>query len=99
MRLHKTPAEDRILPLSYIDDIDALVPMTTRTSTWHKQLEEAAETVKLKWDKAKNWEGKDSPHLGVYIGNESRHWTETLKKARGMWESVRRLTRLPPMSK
>ena len=73
MRLHETPAENRIFPLSYIDDINTLVPRTTRTSTWHEQLEEAAESVMLKWDRTKDWEGNDAPHLGVYIGNERRH--------------------------
>ena len=98
-RLRKLPEEDRLLPLSYIDDINTLVPRTTRTNTWHEQLDKAAESVGLKWDKAKDWEGSDHPHLGVYIGNERRHWKERLKKARGMWECVRRLTRLPPMAK
>ena len=53
----------------------------------------------LEWDKAKDWEGSDHPHLGVYIEDERRNWKERLKKARGMWECVRRLTRLPPMAK
>ena len=70
-----------------------------KTTTWHEHLNAAAESVKLKWDEAKDWEGKDSPHLGVYIGNASRHWKERLKKARGAWECVRRLTRLPPIAK
>ena len=93
------PQKDRVLPLSYIDDINTLIPRTTRTGIWHEQLDKAAESVRLKWDKAKDWEGSDHLHLGVYIGNERRHWRERLKKARGMWECVRRLTRLPPMAK
>ena len=99
MRLQKAPTEDRIFPLSYIDDINTLVPRTTRTSTWQEHLDEAAESVMQKWDQTQDWEGKDSPHLGVYIGNERRHRRERLKKERGMWECVRRLTRLPPMAK
>ena len=47
MRLQRTPAEDRIFPMSYIDDINTLVPRTTRTSTWHEQLDEVAESVML----------------------------------------------------
>ena len=76
-----------------------LVPRTTSTNTWHKHLYEAAKSVMLKWDEAKDWEGSGSPHLGVYVGNARRHWKERLKQARGMWECVRRLTRLPPIAK
>ena len=98
LRPRKTSLEIQIFPLSYIDDINALVPRTTSTNTWHKHLNDAAESVKLRWDEAKDWEGKHSPDLGVYIGNPRRHWKERLKKARGMWECVRRLTKLPPMA-
>ena len=54
-RLQKLLEEDRLLPLSYIDDINTLVHRTTRTSTWHDQLDKAAESVRLKWDKTKDW--------------------------------------------
>ena len=65
----------------------------------HRYLQKAAESVKLEWDEAKDWEGKGAPHLGVYIGDAKQHWKERLKKAKGMWECVRRLTRLPPLAK
>ena len=98
-RLQKLPEKDRLLPLCYIDDINTLVSRTTQTSRWHEQLDKAAESVMFKWDKSKDWKGSDHTHLGVYIGNERRHWKDRLKKARGMWECVSRLTRLPPMTK
>ena len=99
LRLRKMQAVVQVLPLSYIDDINALVPRTTSTKTWHKHLNEAAVSVMLKWDEEKDWDANDSPHLGVYIGNVRRHWKERLKMARGMWEYIRRLTRLPPVAK
>ena len=37
--------------------------------------------------------------MGVYLKNEARHWRERIKKARFLWEQVRRLTRLPPKAK
>ena len=45
--------------------------------------------------------GKQGKHLGVYLTDERRHWRERLRKAKGMWEQVRRLTRLilPPSAK
>ena len=46
-----------VFPLSYIDDINALVPRTVKTATWHKYLQKAAQSVQLKWDEAKDWEG------------------------------------------
>ena len=67
MRLQTSPAKHRIFLLSYMDDINTLGLRTTGTSTWHKQLEEAAESGMLKWDKAKDWEGKDASHLNVYM--------------------------------
>ena len=99
LRARKAPSGTQIFPLSYIDDINALVSRSVKTTTWHRYLQKAAESVKLEWDAAKDWEGKAAPHLGVYIGDEKRHWKERLKKAKGMWECVRRLTRLPPMAK
>ena len=38
-------------------------------------------------------------HLGVRIGDEKAHWTEREAKARGAWQHIRRLTRLPPRAK
>ena len=66
---------------------------------WHEHLDEAAESVMLKWDQTKDWEEEDSPHFDVYIGNERWHRRERLEKARGMWECVRVLIRLPAMAK
>ena len=71
----------------------------TSTNTWHKHLNDSAESVMLKWDKPKDLGGKNTPHLGVYVGNARQHWKQRLKKARGMWECVRRLTKLPPIAK
>ena len=93
------PGKHQIFSLCYIDDIYTLVPGTTRTSMWHEQLEEAAGSVMLKWDNTKDWEEIDAHHLDVYIGNERRHWKARLKKARGIWQYVTRLMRLPPMAK
>ena len=86
-------------PLSYIDDINTVIAKSVKTSRWHKCLKEAAETMKMKWDEDKDWEGREGKHLGVYLSNERRHWKARLDKAKGAWEYVRRLTRLPPKAK
>lgn len=88
-----------VIPLSYIDDINSIIPARVTTRDWHASLEVASRGMRLSWDASKDWEGKEGKHLGVYLGDERSHWRERLKKARGMWEQVRRLTRLPPKAK
>lgn len=88
-----------MIPLSYIDDNNAIVPASIKAERWHRQLQQAGEEMKLRWDTDKDWEGKQGKHLGVYLKDEKRHWKERVQKARAMWEQVRRLTRLPVMAK
>ena len=100
-RLRPRPAKAKVeaLPLSYIDDVNTIIPTSVKTSRWHEHLTEAGDSMKLKWDKSKDWEGKEGKHLGVYLGNERKHWTEPIRKAEGAWSQVCRLTRLPPAAK
>ena len=88
-----------ITPFSYMDDVNSAIPRSIKTTTWHRHLEEAGNTMKLKWDVGKDWEGRGEAHLGVYLGDARRHWKERLRKAKGAWECVRRLTKLPPKAK
>lgn len=55
--------------------------------------------MKLKWDHCKDWEGVRQKHLVVRIGDEKKHWREWERKAKGAWEHIRRLSRLPPRAK
>ena len=99
LRQRNPPGSSTVIPLSYIDDINAVVPFRVSTEWWYESLDCAGEDMRLRWDKEKDWEGKKGKHLGVYLGDERRHWKERLKQARALWEQVRRLTRLPPKAK
>lgn len=62
-------------------------------------LEESAKEMHMKWDRQKDWQGPRGKHFGVYLQDRNRHWRERLNKARVVWASVRRLTRLPAKCK
>ena len=58
--------------------------------------QQAAREFKMSWDREKDW--KNSTHLGVNLDSR-KHWKYRTAKARGAWQMVRRLTRLPPKEK
>ena len=95
----RTTQQTEVIPLSYIDEVNTLIPRSLKTARWHKTLKDASDTMKLKWDTTKDWEGKEGKHLGVYLNDERRHWRKRLQKARKAWAYVRRLTKLSPEGK
>ena len=75
--------KEEVLPLLYIDDVNTIIPRSLKTARWYDYLNEAGDSMKLEWDKSKDWEGRDGKHLGIYLNNERKHWKERVRKAEG----------------
>jgi len=57
-------------------------------------LEEAVRGAGIKWDRAKDWKGRQGRHLGVIMQAQQRHQKYGAQQAKVAWEAVRRLCRL-----
>jgi len=84
-------------PLSFIDDVNGVCVESEKEVD--RVLQEAAECAGIRWDREKNWKGKQGRHLGVVIGDRSRHQKYRTQKAKMAWEMVRRLGRLTAAGK
>ena len=62
-------------------------------------LQSAGEEAGIRWDKEKNWSGKQGKHLGVIMGDKRRHQKYRAQRARAAWEMVKRLGRLSAVGK
>jgi len=79
-------------PLSFIDDVNGMRVGGERELD--EALEEAADAAGIKWDRAKNWEGREGKHLGVIMQDQGRHQKYRNQKAKTAWEVVKRLCKL-----
>jgi len=84
-------------PLSFIDDVNGVCVGSEKEVD--RALGEAAEEAGIRWDREKNWKGKQGKHLGVIMGDQRRHQKYRTQEANAAWELIRRLSRLPALGK
>jgi len=99
-RKHMTtrqPTREKYWPLSFIDDVNGVCVGSEKEVD--RALQGAAEAAGIRWDKEKNWRGKNGRHLGVTMGDKRRHQKYRAQKARAAWEIVKRLGRLSATGK
>ena len=81
-------------PLSYIDDVNSV--RVGPPGPMDEALESAAAEFNLQWDRTKDW--KNGVYLGVDM-REKKHWKFRTRRAEAAFNTIRRLTRLPPEEK
>jgi len=86
--------KNRFIPVSYIDDVNSV--RVGKKEPMDEALEEATSKYRLKWDRSKDW--KNEVHLGVNL-NGKKHWKFRTGRAEAAFNTIRRLTRLPPEEK
>lgn len=64
-----------------------------------RALQGAAEVAGIRWDREKDWKGKEGKHLGEVMGDQRQHQKYRAQKAKAAWEMVRRLSRLTALGK
>ena len=70
-----------------IDDVNGVCVGSEKMMD--KALQEPAEEAGIRWDREKDWKGKNGKHLGVIMGDRRRHQKYRTQKANAAWEMAR----------